>query len=207
MPKSGVATAVSFFHFQLSLPFSRLSDALVESALRQPLRGAGPQPGSVVVVVLVDVVPTVAVVVVVVMLMDAPCTAKVQALACEMSTSSWTLPPPSSARAMHVVISDVMMPELSGDELVRAIRTHGELDEMLIVLLAAKADDALRVRLLREDAQDSLTENLLVDDDRLVRFRSATSSRPSATRWSKRPSPATRFGWPASTEGRRAHGG
>jgi signal transduction histidine kinase len=53
-----------------------------------------------------------------------------------------------------LVVTDVMMPEMSGDELVRAIREDRTLDTMPIVVLTAKADDALRVRLLETGAQD-----------------------------------------------------
>lgn len=63
-----------------------------------------------------------------------------------------------------LLLADVMMPELSGDELVRAVRSHRELDAMPIVLLTAKADDELRVRLLRQGAQDYLTKPFSVEE-------------------------------------------
>lgn len=53
-----------------------------------------------------------------------------------------------------LILSDVMMPRMSGDQLVRAVREQKELDAVPIVLLTAKADDELRVWLLREGAQD-----------------------------------------------------
>ncbi|TMA39581.1 MAG: response regulator [Deltaproteobacteria bacterium] len=53
-----------------------------------------------------------------------------------------------------LVLSDVMMPGVSGDELVRTMRERAELDAVPIVLLTAKADDELRVKLLRDGAQD-----------------------------------------------------
>ncbi len=64
------------------------------------------------------------------------------------------------ARALRpdLILSDIMMPEMSGDELVLAVRRCPELDATPIVLLTAKADDELRVRLLREGAQDYLTK-------------------------------------------------
>lgn len=58
------------------------------------------------------------------------------------------------AQPPDLIVTDVMMPRMSGDELVRAVRTHAELDAVPIVLLTAKADDDLRVQLLREGAQD-----------------------------------------------------
>jgi signal transduction histidine kinase len=57
-----------------------------------------------------------------------------------------------------LILSDIMMPEATGEDLVREIRTHDELSDIPIVLLSAKADDELRVNLLREGAQDYLTK-------------------------------------------------
>jgi CheY-like chemotaxis protein len=51
-------------------------------------------------------------------------------------------------------ITDIMMPVMSGDEFVQAIRTRRELDGTPIIVLTAMADDQARVRLLREGAQD-----------------------------------------------------
>ena len=58
----------------------------------------------------------------------------------------------------ELVLSDVMMPEMSGETLVRELRARPELDEMPIVVLTAKGDDALRVELLRAGAQDYVTK-------------------------------------------------
>jgi signal transduction histidine kinase len=57
-----------------------------------------------------------------------------------------------------LIISDVVMPRLSGEELVQEVRAHAELDSVPIVLLTAKVDDELRVKLLRNGAQDYLTK-------------------------------------------------
>lgn len=57
-----------------------------------------------------------------------------------------------------LIITDVMMPELSGDQLVREVRSHPELESVPVVVLTAKADEGLRVRLLREGAQDYLAK-------------------------------------------------
>jgi signal transduction histidine kinase/DNA-binding response OmpR family regulator len=63
-----------------------------------------------------------------------------------------------------LILSDVMMPEMSGDELVRALRARPEFAATPIVMLTARADDDLRVRLLREGAQDYLTKPFSIEE-------------------------------------------
>lgn len=63
-----------------------------------------------------------------------------------------------------LIVSDVMMPGLSGDALVREVRARPELDSIPIILLTAKADDSLRVRLLREGAQDYLSKPFFAEE-------------------------------------------
>src|SRR5262249_44045375 len=60
--------------------------------------------------------------------------------------------------APDLILTDVMMPVMGGDVLVRELRAHPELDDIPIVVLTAKADDELRVELLREGVQDFLTK-------------------------------------------------
>src|SRR3989441_5548814 len=55
-----------------------------------------------------------------------------------------------------VIVTDLMMPEMSGDQLVREARAHPELNAVPIIVLTAKADDELCAKLLREGAQDYL---------------------------------------------------
>jgi two-component sensor histidine kinase len=64
------------------------------------------------------------------------------------------------ALALHpdLILSDVMMPRMDGEQLVREVRARPELDGIPVVLLTAKADDATRLRLLREGAQDYLVK-------------------------------------------------
>ncbi len=57
-----------------------------------------------------------------------------------------------------LILSDIMMPVMGGDALVRELRAHPELEGIPIIVLTAKADDELRVKLLREGAQDFLTK-------------------------------------------------
>lgn len=60
-----------------------------------------------------------------------------------------------------LVVTDLMMPHMGGDQLVRALRSDSALDTMPILLLSARADDALRVALLRVGAQDYLVKPFL----------------------------------------------
>jgi signal transduction histidine kinase len=57
-----------------------------------------------------------------------------------------------------LILSDVMMPRMSGERMVRALRKHRELAEVPIIMLTGKADDALRVDLFREGVQDYLNK-------------------------------------------------
>jgi PAS domain S-box-containing protein len=75
-----------------------------------------------------------------------------------------------------LILCDIMMPRMSGDRLVTEIRRHRELEDVPIVLLTAKADEELRIKLLREGAQDYLhkpfdTRVLLAKVDRLIADR------------------------------------
>ncbi|MFZ5480860.1 MAG: PAS domain S-box protein [Myxococcota bacterium] len=53
-----------------------------------------------------------------------------------------------------LVLTDLMMPGTSGGDLVRALRGRSEMDDTPIVVLTAKADEAVREELLRGGAQD-----------------------------------------------------
>ena len=57
-----------------------------------------------------------------------------------------------------LVLTDVMMPEMSGEELVRALRARPELATTQVIALTAVADDESRVRILREGARDYITK-------------------------------------------------
>lgn len=77
-----------------------------------------------------------------------------------------------------LLVTDIMMPRLSGDQLVAQLRGHPHLDNVPILVLSAKADDALRVRLLREGAQDYVvkpfsTEELRARAGNLVKLKLA----------------------------------
>jgi signal transduction histidine kinase len=55
---------------------------------------------------------------------------------------------------------------MSGEELLRAVRREPRLDAVPVLVLTARADDALRVRLLREGAQDYLMKPFVAEEVR-----------------------------------------
>jgi signal transduction histidine kinase/DNA-binding response OmpR family regulator len=75
-----------------------------------------------------------------------------------------------------LVLTDFMMPEMSGEELVRALRAHPELGHTPILVLTALADDEARVRLLQAGARDYLTKPFRVEELR-ARVASAVAQR------------------------------
>ena len=69
-----------------------------------------------------------------------------------------------------LIVSDIMMPNMSGDEMIAELRTLPELSETPILLLSAKADDELKVKLLDDGAQDFIVKPF-AEKDLLVRVR------------------------------------
>lgn len=64
-----------------------------------------------------------------------------------------------------LVLTDIMMPGSDGDGLIRELRRRPEFDAMPIVVLSARADEELRVRLLRDgSAQDYLVKPFVVEE-------------------------------------------
>lgn len=57
-----------------------------------------------------------------------------------------------------------LMPGLSGDQLVDSARARPELDATPIIMLTAKADDELRIRMLRNGVQDYLIKPFSVEE-------------------------------------------
>jgi PAS domain S-box-containing protein len=57
-----------------------------------------------------------------------------------------------------LVLSDIMMPNMSGDEMIAEIRKVPELHSTPILLLSAKADEEMMVRLLDQGAQDFIVK-------------------------------------------------
>lgn len=63
-----------------------------------------------------------------------------------------------------------MMPIMSGDQMVREIRSHSELDAVPIMLLTAKADDSTKYSLLQGGVQEYLSKPFKAEVCRLVKL-------------------------------------
>ncbi len=57
-----------------------------------------------------------------------------------------------------VIISDMAMPGLNGAQLIRLLRARPETSQIPVVLCTAQNDESLRLRILREGAQDYLVK-------------------------------------------------
>jgi signal transduction histidine kinase len=66
----------------------------------------------------------------------------------------------AQARSLRpdLIVSDIMMPRMSGDEMIEQLRQDPDLRDVPIVVLTAKADDQQRVELLEGSVQDHLTK-------------------------------------------------
>jgi len=84
------------------------------------------------------------------------------------------------ALAFHpdLIVSDVMMPRMAGDRMVRALRKHHEIADVPIVMLTAKADDALRVELVRQGVHDYINKPFSAEE-LLARIGARISARRS----------------------------
>jgi PAS domain S-box-containing protein len=63
-----------------------------------------------------------------------------------------------------LILSDVMMPGMGGEQLLAKLRGRPETSRIPVVILTAKADEELRVKLLREGAQDYLSKPFSVEE-------------------------------------------
>ncbi len=73
-----------------------------------------------------------------------------------------------------LVVTDLVMPTMTGVQLLHAIRTVAELDDTPVIILTSSADEVVRVQLLREGAQDFLLKPFSIPElrarmDNLVR--------------------------------------
>src|SRR6185369_9965215 len=63
-----------------------------------------------------------------------------------------------------LILSDLMMPGMNGAELARAVRLRRDLDEVPVVMLTARADEEIRVQLLRGGVSDYLIKPFPVEE-------------------------------------------
>lgn len=82
------------------------------------------------------------------------------------------------ALSPDLIVTDLMMPHMSGDQLIGALRERTEFAATPILMLTAKTDDDLRVQLLKSGAQDYLTkpflpQELLARADNLIAMKCA----------------------------------
>lgn len=89
-----------------------------------------------------------------------------------------------------LILSDIMMPVMSGDEMVIALRLQPGMENTPIIMLTAKADDELRLQLLKLGVQAYIskpfsTEELLARVDGFIRdkLRAANLLNESETRF------------------------
>lgn len=75
-----------------------------------------------------------------------------------------------------MIMTDIMMPEMGGDELVQELRSRPPFHSTPIVLLTARADDELRIRLLREGANDYVMKPFSLEE-LLARVRNLMNAR------------------------------
>jgi signal transduction histidine kinase len=67
-------------------------------------------------------------------------------------------------RRPAAVVTDLMMPRMDGERLVRAFREDPALADTPVIVLTARADDDLRVRLLRDGAHDYILKPFGADE-------------------------------------------
>ena len=63
-----------------------------------------------------------------------------------------------------LILTDIMMPKMTGDQMVAEMRSCPELADTPIMVLSARADEPLRVRLLRWQVQDYLVKPFAADE-------------------------------------------
>lgn len=57
-----------------------------------------------------------------------------------------------------LILSDLMMPKMSGDQMIATLRQYPEMADTPIVLLTAREDDKLRIKMLQAGVQEYLTK-------------------------------------------------
>ena len=63
-----------------------------------------------------------------------------------------------------LIVTDVMMPRVGGDEMARRLRQHPEMRDIPILIISARADEEFRVRMLREGVHGYLVKPFSVQE-------------------------------------------
>jgi len=77
-----------------------------------------------------------------------------------------------------LIVSDIMMPRVSGAQMISLLRQHARMRETPILLLSAKADEDLKIQLLQDGAQDFIMKPF-AEGDLLVRVRNLIAAKQS----------------------------
>lgn len=80
-----------------------------------------------------------------------------------------------------LIVCDIMMPVMSGDEMVREIRRQPKLQNTPVIMLTAKADDELQIEMLSTLVHDYLRKPFL-PDELLARIAGTLAERAAALR-------------------------
>ncbi len=67
-------------------------------------------------------------------------------------------------RAPDLVVTDMMMPVMTGDELIAALRREERWRDVPVILLTARADEELKLNLLAEGAQDYVMKPFSIEE-------------------------------------------
>ncbi len=67
-------------------------------------------------------------------------------------------------RVPDLILTDMMMPHMTGDELLATLRQDDHLRDVPVILLTAKADDEMKLNLLIEGAQDYVMKPFGIDE-------------------------------------------
>jgi signal transduction histidine kinase len=70
----------------------------------------------------------------------------------------------AKARRPDLILTDMMMPELSGEELVSELRQDPVLADVPVILLTAKADDEQKLSLLTDGVQDYVVKPFSIEE-------------------------------------------
>lgn len=63
-----------------------------------------------------------------------------------------------------LIISDIMMPKMSGDQFIEKVISNPELSSIPIIILTSKADDKMKIDLLRKGVHDYLNKPFTIDE-------------------------------------------